>query len=169
MNASWYRRLLLVVLTILLTLSLFPSALAAKPEFIVIPVDETAALGDCAGFTVIEHVEGTVKVSIHLDQDGNFVMQVTRFRLRHTFSNSETGASLFSPDVGIDKVSVSQDGSESVAVIGIVSRIVVPGEGLVFAHLGKIVFDINTGEVLFEAGPHDDLAGLLSVLCSALD
>jgi len=45
----------------------------------------------------------------------------------------------------------------------------VPGEGVVFAHLGKLVFDLNTDEVLFVAGPHDDLGELLPVLCSALD
>ena len=84
-------------------------------------------------------------------------------------SNSETGASLFSPDVGIDKFTIHKDGSATLAVIGIVSRIVVPGEGLVFAHLGRIVFDADTGEILSIAGQHDDLNGLLPVLCSALD
>lgn len=169
MNASWYRRLLLAVLTILLTLTLSTPALAAKPEIITIPVDETFVFGECAGFSVIEHVQGTVKVSFHTDKDGYPVMEVARFSLRHTYSNSETGASLTSQDVGIDKITFNQDGSGTVAVIGIVARIVIPGEGLVFAHLGIIVFDINTGEVLFVAGPHDDLADLLPVLCSALD
>lgn len=169
MNALWYRRLLLVVLIILLTLTLYTPALAAKPDFITFHVDDTFVFGDCAGFTVIEHVEGKIKVSTHFDKDGNFVMEIVRFSLRHTYSNSETGASLTSPDVGIDKITVNQDGSGTVAVIGIVARIVVPGEGLVFAHLGRIVFDLNTGEVLSVAGPHDDFADLLPVLCSALD
>ena len=165
----WYRRFLLVMLTILLTLTLYTPALAAKPELITIPVDDTLVFGECAGFTVIEHVEGTIKVSTHFDRNGNVVMEIARFRLRHTYSNSETGASLTSQDVGIDKITLNQDGSGTVAVIGIVARIVVPGEGLVFAHLGRIVFDLETGEVLSVAGPHDDFADLLPVLCSALD
>jgi hypothetical protein len=164
MNASWYRRFLLVPFTLLVSLTLFTSAFAAKPEMFTIAVDDTFVLGDCNGFSVIEHVEGTVKVSTHFDKDGNFTMEIVRFGLRHTYTNSETGASLSSPDVGIDKV-----GSGEVNVIGIVSRIVVPGEGLVFAHLGKIVFEAETGEVLFVAGPHDDLADLLPALCSGLD
>jgi hypothetical protein len=169
MNALWYRRLLPVMLVMLLTLTLYTPALAAKPEMITIPVDDTLVFGECAGFSVIEHVEGAIKASLHTDQEGNPVMEIVRFRLRHTFSNSETGASLTSQDVGIDKVTINQDGSGTVAVIGIVARIVVPGEGLVFAHLGRIVFDLETGEVLFEAGRHDDFANLLPVLCSALD
>ena len=96
-------------------------------------------------------------------------MEIARFSLRHTLSNSVTGASLSSPDVGIDMTVINQDGSGTVAVIGIVSQIVVPGEGPVFRHLGRIVFDINTGEVVFEAGQHDDFADLLPALCSALD
>jgi hypothetical protein len=71
--------------------------------------------------------------------------------------------------VGIDHITINQDGSATVAVVGIVARIVVPGEGLVFAHLGRIVFDLNTGEAIFEAGPHDDLLDLFPALCSALD
>ena len=169
MQASWSRRLLLSCSTILLTLTLVTPARAGKPDMITIPVDVTFVTGECDGFSVIEHVQGRIKVSTHFDKNGNFVMEIARYSLRHTYSNSETGASIFSPDVGIDKTVINPDGSGTVAVIGIVSRIVVPGEGLVFTHLGKIVFDINTGEVVFEAGQHDDFAELLPALCSALD
>jgi hypothetical protein len=169
MNRSGFRRLLVTVITVLLSLTLVTSALAAKPEMITIPVDDTAVLGTCNGFDVIEHVQGKVKVSTHFDRDGTFVMEIARFSLRHTYTNSVTGASLRSPDVGIDKIVVNEDGSGTVAVIGIVTHIVVPGEGPVFTHLGKIVFDLATGEVLFEAGRHDDFANLLPALCSALD
>jgi hypothetical protein len=169
MNALWYRRLLPVVLTILLTLTLYTPALAAKPEFIIIPVDDTFVSGECDGFSIIEHVEGRIKISVHFDKDGNFAMQVVRVHLRHTLSNSETGASLSTPDVGIDKITVHKDGSTTVAIIGVVARIVVPGEGLVFARIGRVVFDANTGETIFEAGQQDDFANLIPVLCSALD
>ena len=168
MNATRYRKLLFLLLITLLTLIPFTSAFAAKPVIFTIQVDDTFESGTCDGFTVIEHVEGTIKISTHFDQDGNFTMELIRFSLRHTYTNSETGETLFSPDVGIDKVTVHQDGAVTIAVIGIVTRIVVPGEGLVFAHLGRIVFDAFTGEVIFEAGRHDDLANLLPVLCSAL-
>ena len=168
MNASRYRKFLFLLLITLLTLTPFASAFAAKPEIITIQVDDTIEIGACDGFTVIEHVEGTVKISTHFDQDGNFTMQLIRFSLRHTYTNSETGETLISPDVGIDKITVHQDGSVTIAVIGIVARIVIPGEGLVFAHLGRIVFDASTGEVIFEAGQHDALEDLFPVLCSAL-
>ena len=169
MNASWSRRLLLICSTILLSLGLFTPALAAKPEMFTLLVDDTFVAGECDGFSVIESVQGRIKFSAHFDNDGNFVMEIARFSLRHTFTNSETGAALSSPDVGIDKTVVNEDGSGTTAVIGIVSQIIVPGEGPVFRHLGRLVIDLNTDEVVFEAGQHDDFAGLLPALCSALD
>lgn len=168
MKVVQFRRLLVVGLVTLLSLATALPAFATQPEFLTIPVDETFELGACDGFTVIEHLEGTIKISTHFDQDGNLVMEIARFRLRHTLTNSVTGESLFSPDVGIDMFTISQDGSETLAVIGIVRRIVVPGQGITFASIGNIVFNLTTGEVQLVAGPHDDFADLLPALCSAL-
>lgn len=135
---------------------------------ITIPVDDLVVVGDCGGFDLLEHVEGTVKISTHFDDDGNLIIELARFRLRHTFINSETGESLRTPDAGIDKITVNEDGSGTVAVVGTVGRLVLPGEGLVFAHLGKIVYDLETGSLLFEAGRHDDFGETFSLLCAAL-
>jgi hypothetical protein len=170
MNASWSRRFLLACITILLSLALFTPALAAKPEVFFIPVDVTFDRGACDGFTVIGHVTGLLKFSTYLDREGNFSMGTVLFiGGLQTFTNSETGATLSSPDIGIDKTTISDDGSTIVASMAFATRLVVPGEGLVFAHIGKIVYNENTGEVLFEAGQHDDFANLLPALCSALD
>jgi len=169
MKRNPYFRLLRLVLLTLMLLAAASPAFATKPEFTTISIDEMTEFGECDGFAVIEHLEGTIKVSLHFDQAGTPVMEINRIRLRHTFTNSETGASLFTPDVGVDKVEFSQGEPATVAVIGLVGRFVVPGEGLVFAHMGIIVFDLNTGEVLHVGGPHDDFEDLLPVLCSALD
>ncbi|HSL29749.1 MAG TPA: hypothetical protein VK900_11155 [Anaerolineales bacterium] len=165
MNGSGYRRLSVIVLSLLLSLILATSALAAKPDFFTIPLDVTETL-DCGGFIIEEHVEGTIRISTHFDKDGDFAMEIARFKLQHTFVNPETGASLSSPDVGINRVTVSQDGSFTLAEIGLVYRLVVPGEGLIFAVIGRAVFNLDTGEVLFEAGQHDE--DLLGPLCAAL-
>jgi hypothetical protein len=141
---------------------------ATEPEFITMPVDVTRELGACDGFTVIEHVEGTIKISTHFDQDGNLLMGINRIRLRDTFTNSVTGESLSSPDVGIDRFTISQDGSETRASIGLLRHIVVPSEGITFPAMGKIVFNLTTGEVEFVAGPHGDFEEFLPALCSAL-
>ena len=53
MNRSWFYQLVLVVHIPLITLTLFTSASAAKPDFTIIPVDVTFERGECDGFTVI--------------------------------------------------------------------------------------------------------------------
>jgi hypothetical protein len=168
MNGSGYRRLFVSSFTVLLSLILVTSVFAAKPDSFTIPVDDLVTVGDCGGFELMEHIEGTIRVSEHVDRDGNFVMSLSRFSLHHTYINSVTGDTLRTPDVGLDKVTVNEDGSGTVAVIGIVGRIVIPGEGLVFAHLGRIVFDLETDAVVFEAGRHDDFGELFALLCEAL-
>jgi hypothetical protein len=73
------------------------------------------------------------------------------------------------PDVGVDKVTIAADGSATVAVIGLIARIVVPGEGLVGAETGRLVLVFEgpgdeEPDVLFKAG-HDDVA---AAICAAL-
>ena len=166
MNGSGYRRLSVIFLSLLLSLMLVTSVLAAKPDVFTIPLDVTETIA-CDGFTVEEHVEGTIRISTHFEANGDFAMEIAHFKLQHTFTNLETGASLSSPDVGINRVTISQDDSFRLAEIGIVYRLVVPGEGLIFALIGQTIFNLDTGEVVFEAGQHDE--DLLGPLCAALD
>ena len=49
--------------------------------------------------------------------------------------------------------------AENVSVIGTIFRITIPGLGIVKQDTGIITFDPATGEVLFEAGPHEDFHG----------
>ena len=167
MNRDRYRRFLLVGLVSLLSLATALPVVAATPEFTTVAVNETFDLVTCDGFTVIEHIEGTIKISTHVDQDGNLVMELNRVSLRHDYTNSVTGAMLSSPDVGIDAVRIRQ-GSETLAVVGLIRRIVVPGQGITLAAMGHLVVDLTTGEVIMVAGPHADLAAFFSALCSGL-
>jgi hypothetical protein len=57
-----------------------------KPEFFLFTVDQTTDIGEWGHFTLIEHFEGQVKISVHTDQEGNFVMEVDHVRLRHTIT-----------------------------------------------------------------------------------
>ncbi len=120
------------------------------------------------GFTLMEHLGGEIDVSRHRDQDGIVQMRITRVHVLHTYSNSETGASLSSPDVGIDKLDFNLDRSHTVAVVGLLTRLVVPGMGLIFIAVGRLVYDSSTDSWVFEAGRHDNFEDALPALCSAL-
>jgi hypothetical protein len=72
-------------------------------------------------------------------------------------------------DAGPNIITFHKDGSSTVATIGLVSHVVLKGQGVVAAQVGKIVatFDAdgNLTGISFEAGKHDDL---LPAICAAL-
>ena len=139
------------------------------PDNFTVQVDDSMSFNDC-GFTIESHVKGFIRVHDFLDEEGNLVREIANFNLKVTYTNPETGETLSSRSVGPDILTVNEDGSATVASIGIIARIVVPGEGLLVAQVGKIVFFFTDPEdeepdVIFVAGPHEDL---LAALCEAL-
>jgi hypothetical protein len=162
------RRSILAALGTAAVLATAPTAMAGKPEMNTIPVDEVDTI-DCDGFTLEDHVFGTIKSRFTEYPDGS-ARDIASIRLRHVVTNPQTGGSLTSNDVGVDKVSINPDGSATVRQIGLISRYRVPGQGLI-AHESGITILFFTGpddqepDVLFEAGPKDDLD---AALCQAL-
>ena len=145
-----------------------PPAMAGKPVIQTIPVDDVETI-DCGGFTLEDHVFGTFKSRFTENADGS-ARDVVSIRLRHVVTNPETGESLRSNDVGVDKVSFHPDGSATVMTIGLIANYRIPGQGVIAHESGKIVLfftgpDDEDPDVLFEAGPKDDIE---AALCEAL-
>ena len=172
------------LLTSLLALLVPGAATAAPPtdKFEVIVVDEAfvdAFLTEQCGFTVLHTIEGTVKLSGSRNETGELIADMARISLTHTWIGP-SGASLTSPDVGVDRITYNADGSVTAAANGIFLRIVVPGEGLVVAYIGHrvtvLTFDPVTGaflsaETIVEAGqqPRDfDVDEQMTAICTAL-
>ena len=164
-----------LVATLLLVLGLLASArpaVAAPPTFDVIVLDRFGPapfLTPECGFPVLSGVEGVIKVSTREGKDG-VVYEIARIRLTRTFVNAETGETITTQDVGVDRVIIQPDGSATVLVAGLIFRFVQPGEGLVGAETGRLVLvfdgpDDEEPEVLFEAGQKDDF---VAALCAAL-
>ena len=151
-----------------LLLATGPTAMAGKPQMTLIPVDEVDVI-DCGAFTLEDHVFGTIKSRFTEYPDGS-ARDIATIRLRHVVSNPQTGESLTSNDVGVDKVTFHPDGSATLMQVGLISRYRIPGQGLIAHHSGiSIQFftgpDDQEPDVLFEAGPKDDIA---AALCQAL-
>jgi hypothetical protein len=158
---------LVLLLAPLLGLAQPALAAADAPIVDVVRVDERTVSQEC-GFPVEDHVEGTIRYAVHFDQDGTPFMEILNYRLRETYTNLDTGESIFTPEVGIDRFSITRNGDRLVVQIGIVIRIVVPGQGAIFAHVGRLVFNIDTREVVFAAGPDDSFDDLGGAICGAL-
>jgi hypothetical protein len=81
------------------------------------------------------------------------------------FINSVTGKALrpmhFHNTVLVD--AIAHEGTTS----GIIFRVVVPGAGAVLLDVGRITAK-RTGEIIFEAGPHQFFDGDLAGVCAAL-
>lgn len=73
--------------------------------------------------------------------------------------------------VRMQRISVNPDGSTTWVQDGAISKITVPGAGLVYADIGRLVIYTPAGgtpQAVFEAGQHDDMSVLLAALCQYL-
>jgi hypothetical protein len=155
-----------------LALALVSAAWAAKPDAFRIDIDETIpGFIDCGSYQLDDHVVGHITFR-EFFQDGELVMGLNNFALKHTISNPTTGESLMTPEVGPDHLKISTDGSSTLAIVGIVARAVVPGEGIVAGEVGKLTAfftdPADTEPDVSFAGIHDGFDAIDAAFCAAL-
>ena len=147
---------------------------AGKPQMERIPVDDLFVddfLSEVCGAEVTVHFTGHVTFRVFTDADGNPVREVNNYALGGTYSSAN--GSLRVRDVGVDRITYLPDGSLIQIIIGNVRSFSIPGQGRVYADVGRtvlqITFDAN-GDPIFtvisQQGQHDD--DNLEALCSVL-
>jgi hypothetical protein len=156
------------VLVFVLAMLAAAPAEAAGPFILKVPVDFTDTFNGC-GFTIVHHTEGFFTIHVFFDRNGNPRMEIDTLSLKETLTNPATGVSLFTPDVEADIGTFQQDGSSTLAVVGLLGHIVIKGQGEIAAQVGRIVFKLDAAGnligVVFEAGQRDDF---VPAVCSAL-
>jgi hypothetical protein len=162
-----HRRLLLTVsaATLLaLALAFATPASAVAPTTTIVVVDDPPYIDDTlCGFPVTFLDNGTFKLTTFYDDAGNPVKSVaTNFRVRYTVSAGAQGRTLTTnaPAVVIESF---EEGTE--LVLGLHNAYHVPGDGVVLLDAGRILIDQQTGEAVFEAGPHQLFAGDADAFC----
>jgi hypothetical protein len=118
----------------------------------------------CPGFDVVAEFDLTRVSTTFYDADGNPIRIARHLGYVGTLSNVATGKSLADEGnvlITIDLVAgtTTFDGKGRVDTV--------PGLGVVFHVSGRMMFDAD-GDLVFEAGPHDDLDNNLGGLCSYL-
>jgi hypothetical protein len=165
---STNRRILTAVLVFAVAMLGAAPMEAAKPFIMKVPVDFTDTFSDC-GFTIVDHNEGSFTVHVFFDKNGDPKIEIDTFALKETFTNPANGMSFSTTDAGPSIITFHKDGSLTVADIGLVAHVVLKGQGVIAAQVGKIVatFDAdgNFTGITFEAGKHDEL---LPAICAAL-
>jgi hypothetical protein len=135
---------------------LVPGALAGKPTFERITVDETFAddfLTDACGVPVTTHAEGDITIRT-FSGGGTGPAQITTLNIALT---AMAGGNTYRfRDVGADHAQIKPDGTVVLMIVGQVP----------FGFAGVLKIDLATGEVLHE--PHANREARLEDACAAL-
>jgi hypothetical protein len=126
--------------------------------------ESSFVLTNCGSFRVIDYYVIDWTVTRFFDQAGNLDHYTVQLSGTDTVTNSETGKAYsgYVHDVyTIDLVEGTRTD------MGIYWHITVPGAGAVFLDIGRVVFQ-GRGNIIFEAGPHQELDGDFDALCAAL-
>ena len=119
---------------------------------------------DCGSFQVIDYFVGDWTRTLFYDEAGNLDYYRVQLSGTDTLTNSVTGKAYS----GYAHAVTTRDLVEGTRTdAGIYWHITVPGMGAVFLDVGRIVFQ-GRGNVIFEAGPHQEIDGDFTALCAAL-
>ena len=159
MKARSFARLLLSLIALL-------AAASVSPALAVPPTTETEQFTEVfdvpasvCGFAIEGTFEATLTTSTFVDKDGNVVKAIEHYRhATLTFTNVETGTSITGKVAG----PLITRGDTDIAT-GINARFVVPGQGIVAAQIGRLVF--VGGELEVQRGQFDKL---FPALCPVL-
>jgi hypothetical protein len=86
---------------------------------------------------VTRHVEGTLTIRAFYDEQGLFTRELDQYRLVETVSAN--GRTLVGRTIQNISVTVQSDGSFTVAFVGTDFRLPVPGAGIAFGSVGRLV------------------------------
>jgi hypothetical protein len=143
------RALLPILAAALLVVWSAQLALGAKPDRIVIEVDETEIIEDLCEFPITHTITGRVQEKTFVDREGELVRELANIALRRTLSTE--WASVRFVDTGVDRTIFHADGSFTVHVIGNIGKVTLPGQGPVFGAAGQFIFRLTpVGEDEFD-------------------
>lgn len=173
MSANRFLHLWLAAIVALLALAPATTARAVPPTQTTVYVNDTfedPALTTKCGFPVQIHLDGPLKVITRYDQAGTPVRQIqVAPAFRVTFSGP--GGSFGTPGPAVELRTLNPDGSpDIVTVVGLLTGVHLPGQGVILLDTGKIVFhDYLGGELIAEVGPHEMFgSGDATQMCNAL-
>ncbi|HET8652555.1 MAG TPA: hypothetical protein VFM13_08295 [Gaiellaceae bacterium] len=147
--------LLVSLSSLVLMLALPGTAAADQPSVSTVPISFAridAGLSRACGFPVFITADGERRITTFADGRVMTHRQVT-----NTWSANGKTVTNYQTVTFIDEAGVR-------TVVGNLFSIRIPGQGLIVQNMGRVVFDVATGEVLFEAGPHEALSAICAYL-----
>lgn len=138
-------------------------ATLANPERELITYIDDFTL-DCGDFNVLIQNEGSLKIIRFFDKQGKFVRDQFHWSETGTLTHETTGAVIHSSAHYTDALN-GADGT--LTFNGVPLKLKLPNGGVI-VDAGRLVFDPETDEAFFLAGPHTLLGNVFTVICEAL-
>ncbi len=160
---TFVRPLLVGSAVLVLMLAVAPSAEALTVQRTVTPFDLSFTVPDLCSFPITLRFVGVETDTVYRDATGVIVRVRSHLILEATFTGN--GTSITGP-AAINETWDNVRGIYRVA--GLTHSFTVAGIGTVHRDAGLLVFDLDTGALLLEAGVHQDFDGDYSSLCAAL-
>jgi hypothetical protein len=156
----------IIVTAVLLTLLLAPfsAALANPPDrFYVEGSGSNPELVDCGSFFIGGKFNVWIRGTNFFDNDGNLISTSIHIHFVGKLTNRDTGLTIRDESFVNQTIDVA---SNTLKETGLIYNLNVPGYGVIALDVGTLVWDLTTGEILFEGGPHQVLHGLDLDLCT---
>jgi hypothetical protein len=152
----------------LTTPALTTRALAAEPTTFTFTVDNFTWTDDLCGFPITHVENGTGKVTVFVDQQGNPVKSIATDMSRFTITAAANGKTLVSIE---PTVLILDFEANTLAQLGLIVAFHVPGHGAILLAAGRLVV-VPTGapptpaDVLAIDGPHQPIEGDVTAYCN---
>ena len=145
------------------------TALAVPPLKINIgPNDFTGFLvTDCGSFNVLLDFTQKAHFILHFDQDGNLVRVNEHFEFPNDVYYNSENTEIYITGNAVQNTNIDVL-DNNIAIAGLQFKLTIPGQGVVFHEVGRLFIDLDTGDVLMQAGPADFSDGNTAGLCAAL-
>jgi hypothetical protein len=167
---QWLKRTLLLLSSVVLACVFAASALAAPPttEVTEVELGDFLSINDeLCGFPITFDESGSFKVKTFYDAEGNRVRTIlTNFNDRYTATATANGKTLSTNYPLTVHTSFEEDEEDLRLELGLRNAYRVPGAGVVLLDAGRVIIDLATDDVLFEAGQHQFLNGDADAFCN---
>ena len=170
-------RLLAFALVAIAAAATAATAGAVTPTVTETNIDSTFVFpaGTACSFPLTIHNEGRRRITTYLDQQGNVTRTTIHLNsFTQSYTNDATGETLSTPLAGPVIIEPNGDGTVTTKIAGNDGRIVVPGEGFVYADVGLIVFTAPAAspftqlDIIMLTGHYQDPDTYLDAVCASL-
>jgi len=129
---------------------------------------QTFVFADCGAFEVRSDYTIEGAITTFYDSSGNpdyYKMHLIFHDFFYSTENPEEGFA----ETNVERLVVDASSDTEVKVSGLQYHVTLPSVGLVIVGAGTLRFDTETGEVVFEGGPHQLESGETDELCAAFE